>query len=352
MLAEIAVATLISAFHELDAMCARDNGRMWGMSLCGPTVFVEPQTRHYVARRDDKIREGAWPASMPIANTSVDWDGDRWTMVLLPLPSDPYQRRVLLAHESFHRIQPKLGLVRQEVSNAHLDTLDGRYLMQLEWRALAAALGGDHKALADAMAFRERRRERFPRAAAEEDALEINEGLAEYTGTVFAEPVLSKRIPHLIEALREAEKTPTFSRSFAYASGPAWGALREMGYGDAKYGGAELRARERDRDERKQAMLRDFRARFIDGAVLKLPLHKMQFEMDPNKAQPFEPYGTIYPTLTLRDDWGQIVVKAGGALIASDWTRLTVPHQPPDNYTLTLNDGWNIEGDTVVKKDR
>ena len=77
MLAEIAVATVISAFHELDAMCARDNGRMWGMSLCGPTVFVEPQTRHFVARRDDKIREGAWPASMPIANTSVDWDGDR-----------------------------------------------------------------------------------------------------------------------------------------------------------------------------------------------------------------------------------------------------------------------------------
>ena len=51
MLAAIAIATLMTAFHELDAMCARDNGRMWGVSICGPTVFVEPQTRHFVARQ-------------------------------------------------------------------------------------------------------------------------------------------------------------------------------------------------------------------------------------------------------------------------------------------------------------
>src|SRR2546430_5172044 len=279
MLAAIAVATLMTAFHELDAMCARDNARMWGVSICGPTVFVEPQSRHFVARRDGKITEGTLPQSIAIANTAVDWQDQHWTMVVLPLPADPYARRVLLAHESFHRIQPKLGLVAKEVSNAHLDTVEGRYLMQLEWRALAAALGGDRKAVSDALAFREKRREMFPNAAAEEDALERNEGLAEYTGTAFAEPSLPKRIPHLIEALRQAEKTPTFSRSFAYATGPAWGALREMGYGDAKYGAAELLTAERSRDTKKQATLRDLRGRFIDGRVLTLPLHKMQFEM-------------------------------------------------------------------------
>jgi hypothetical protein len=77
-----------------------------------------------------------------MANTAIDWQGDRWAMVMLPLPEDAYTRRVLLAHESFHRIQPKLGLTSKEVANAHLDTVEGRYLMQLEWRALAAALGG------------------------------------------------------------------------------------------------------------------------------------------------------------------------------------------------------------------
>lgn len=348
MLTAIALATVMNAFHELDEMCARDNGRMWGVSVCGPTVFVDPQTRHFVARRNDEVTEGTLPRTIGIANTAVDWQGDRWTMVLLPLPADPYARRVLLAHESFHRFQPKLGLVAKEVPNAHLDTVEGRYLMQLEWRALAAALGGDRKALSDALAFREKRRETFPNAAAEEEVLERNEGLAEYTGTAFAEPSLAKRVPHLIEALRQAEKTPTFSRSFAYCTGPAWGALREMGYGESKFGAPELLAAERARDEKRQAMLRDLRARFIDGRVLTLPLHKMQFEMDPNRAQPLEPYGTVYPTLTLRDDWGTIVVKGGGALISADWLRLTVPLGA--NYVLTLNDGWEIRGDAVARR--
>ena len=349
MLLAIAIATLMSAFHELDEMCAQDDGKMWGVSLCGPTVFVEPQTRHFVARRGSEVTEGTMPASIGLANTAVEWQGDRWTMVMLPLPVDAYARRVLLAHESFHRIQPKLGLVTKEVANAHLDTIQGRYLMQMEWRALAAALGGDRKALSDALAFREKRREMFPNAAAEEDALEKNEGVAEYTGTAFAEPSLSKRVPHLIEALRDAEKKATFTRSFAYATGPAWGALREMGYGEAKYGAAELMAAERARDQKKQALLRDLRARFIEGRVLTLPLHNMQFEMDPNKAQPFESYGTVYPTLTLRDDWGQIVVKSGGALISSDWLQLKVPREPAENYTLSLNPDWKVEGDSVVK---
>src|SRR5690349_21013619 len=36
------------AFRELDEMCARDAGRMWGVSLCGPTLLVDPKTRNIV----------------------------------------------------------------------------------------------------------------------------------------------------------------------------------------------------------------------------------------------------------------------------------------------------------------
>src|SRR5438128_1315811 len=284
MLAGIAAAALLSAFRELEQMCARDHGRMWGTSLCGPTMFVDPQTREITA--NEPVPASTLPKSIGIANTSVEWGGKRWTMIMLPLPDDAYDRRVLLAHESFHRIQPKLGLfIGQEGGNAHLDTLEGRYWLQLEWRALAAALRGDRDALSDALAFRAKRRSLFPNAAEEERALEFREGLAEYTGTAFAEPSLRKRIPHLLGALREAEKKPSFVRSFAYASGPAWGAILEMRHRpptddpsvlwraphSEKYGGAELLAAERAREEKKQAMLREFRARFVDGPVLVLP---------------------------------------------------------------------------------
>jgi len=343
---------LEAAFRELDEMCARDNARMWGKSLCGPTLLVDPATREVTANQETP--EPVLPKSIGIANTSVDWDGKLWTMVMLPLPQEDYSRRVLLAHESFHRIQKGLGLnAGQEGGNEHLDTVDGRVWMQMEWRALAAALQGDKSALDDALAFRAKRQSLFQKAAEEERALMTSEGLAEYTGTAFAEPSLSKRIPHLVAMLHDAETRPTFTRSFAYASGPAWGALLEMhelkptddvarlGTPSAqpnleKYGYSALLASEKSRDDKKQAMLRDFRARFVDGPTLVLPLHKFSFEMDPNATIPFEPYGTIYPTLTLRDAWGTIVVRSGGALISSDWTRLVVPYPAKDDYVLTL----------------
>jgi hypothetical protein len=382
MIAAIALSASLTqmAFHELDRMCASDRGRMWGVTLCGPTMFVDRQTREVVANR--LAPSTALPKSIGIANTSVDWNGQRWTMVVLPLPADSYARRVLLIHESFHRIEESIGFGGgREGGNAHLDSVEGRYLMQLEWRALAAALRGDRAALQDALAFRAQRRQLFPPAAAEERALEMHEGLAEYTGTAFAEPSLRRRVPHLIAALRDAEKTPTFVRSFAYTTGPAWGALLEMrdrhwtrhlrpshdlaeliGHavdGDIekraeRYGGPALVASERAREEKRLAMLRGFRARFIDGPVLVLPLHKMSFEMNPDEAQPFESFGTVYPTITLRDDWGSIVVTRGGALIAADWLHLIVP-AARDDYELALNPGWSIvsggrAGDFTIDK--
>jgi hypothetical protein len=370
-------------FDELRAMCARDAGRMWGISICGPTMIVDRQTRAVVANE-------AAPATLPkeigIANTAVDWNGKRWTMIVGPLPEDAFARRMLLAHESFHSIQQKIGFPVAGPANTHLDSIEGRYWLQLEWRALAKALRGDRQAVRDALSFRAKRRSQLPSAAKDERELEMHEGLAEYTGAAFAEPDIAKRAPHLIDKLRDAETTPTFVRSFAYASGPAWGTLIEMkrprwtraakssddlgnlaadawhvaaaSDADARaasYDGAKLLASEQERDSRKQAMLRDFRARFIDGAHLTIPLKNMSFEFDPNAAQPFEALGTVYPTLTARDDWGTIVVHQGGALIGSDWMSIVVPAETHDDYTLTLNDGWRIvpgarSGDVTLTK--
>ena len=307
-------------------------------------------------------------------------------MVVGPLPDDAFARKMLLAHESFHRVQAKIGFPATGPANTHLDSIEGRYWLQLEWRALAKALRGDRQALRDALTFRAKRRALIASAAEDERELEMHEGLAEYTGAAFAEPDIAKRAPHLIDKLSDAETTPTFVRSFAYASGPAWGTLIEMkrprwtraakasddlgnlaaaawhiaagsdAYARAPaYGGAQLLTAERERDARKQAMLHEFRARFVEGAHLTIPLKNMSFEFDPNKSQPFENFGTVYPTLTARDDWGSIVVHKGGAMISSDWTSIIVSAEARDDYTLTLNDGWSIvpsarAGDVTLMK--
>ena len=52
----------------------------------------------------------------------------------------PRHRREFMLHELFHRIQPDLGLITLSGQNAHLDTVEGRVWLRLEWRALARAL--------------------------------------------------------------------------------------------------------------------------------------------------------------------------------------------------------------------
>src|SRR5580765_9087138 len=97
---------------------------------------------------------------------------------MLPEKDADVRQQVML-HGLFHRIQPELGFWTgtDDGFNEHLDTLEGRVWMQLEWRALRRALassGSDRaEAIADALAFRRARRRLFPGAADNERCDEI-----------------------------------------------------------------------------------------------------------------------------------------------------------------------------------
>ena len=366
---ETTVAKL--AMIDLDSMCAADKEKLWGRSLCGPLVIADPKTREAVQLVDGKVTATRVPESVPIANTAVEWEGRQWTMLMSPLPEDRTARRVLLAHESFHRIQKDLGFPATAPANTHLDSAEARTLLRLEWRALARALQTREKeAVADALGFRAQRRALTAGAAEDERLLEMHEGIAEHTGWAMAVPRLRDRTSHVVKKLGEGEKGNSFVRSFAYVSGPAWGALIETrdprwtrtvkpsdDLGDvakrvwkiertvadaAKYGGDAIRTEEEERAVRRREVLAKMRARYTDGPVLRLPLRNMQITFDPNKLQPLDDLGTEYATLEITDVWGKIVV-TGGALVTSDWTRLIVPANG-DGYALTLNSGWQVVG--------
>ena len=158
-------------FQAAQELCVADGGRFWGISLCGPIMFSDPQSRRVVANQMDAegvLKEvngvfiGTLPVSLNISSTPTQWSGVLWTQIIWPLPDDVRRRDTLLAHELFHRIQSRVPIPpQQESANAQLDTLDGRYLMQLEWRALAAALRCEtppacRQAVSDALVFRVR----------------------------------------------------------------------------------------------------------------------------------------------------------------------------------------------------
>jgi hypothetical protein len=355
-------------------------------------------------REEDGVWTGTLSEEINPANTAVDWAGLRWTMVVWPPPTIPHARNRLLLHELFHRIQEDVGLAAENPPNAHLDARDGRIWMRLEMRALAEALTNRGSArtasIRDALDFRARRRSLYPDAAAEEDALERNEGMAEYTGLVLSGLPSEILADRAAVDLERREASESLSRSFAYATGPAYGVLLdesgkpwreeliggatlgdllEAAYGTeapgpvegriARYNGERIIAVETGREEERLAREADLRARFVDGPVLRLaPGAEFSFSFDPNDAVNLEgAAGTVYGSTRVTDVWGILEVDSGGAMFLRNaegrFTGVVVPVSsagpgPPtsgEGWRLDLAEGWELApgdraGDWVVRQ--
>jgi hypothetical protein len=207
-------------FKEVQTLCERDGGRLWGVSLCGPVVIGDMRTQSFATSQP--APEGPRPRLVGLMNAPVEWGGATrgayiWDFVANETPRG---RRELFLHELFHRVQPQLGLTVPALANEHLDAVDGRYWLRLEWRALARALreSGEQRetAVRDALAFRQARRALYPGSAETERSAEIAVGLAQYTGTVVAAPSAAEATASALDQLAAAEKQESFVRT----SGP------------------------------------------------------------------------------------------------------------------------------------
>lgn len=386
-----------AAFATAREVSDRDAGRTWGMPVCGPILFADPATREVVANRADAegrltprpavgasaspvVWGGTLPPELPIANTAVDWAGVRFTMVMWPLPGETRRRAQLLAHECYHRIQPALGLPANDAMNGHLDGRDGRTWLLLEWRALERALmetgPARRQALTDALRFRAHRRSLLTAASAPENRLEMNEGLAEYTGVRLANTEAADRRATAIYLLRDGPGRASLVRSFAYVSGPAYGLLLDetgvawrkglkpdsdlgalaarvyglpasppgAGVAAARYGGEALVAAEALRARKHEERLAAARRLHVEGPVVVLPVGgTFSFGFNPNDLLPLDGTSTVYPSLHASDDWG--VLDGSGMLVreAGAVTRVVVPGPATlDGATLT-GSGWKLE---------
>ena len=182
------------AFTELKETLDKEAGKLWNYKLDGPVLLIDKKTRIIIANEQDGIGElikqgdyyaGIFPENINFANSATDWNGKRWTMHTLPLAESKKERLSNLIHESFHRIQPFIGFDSlNETQSAHLDTREGRIYLKLELEALKEALNSDkpENHINNALLFRQYRHQLFPEAEISENSLEINEGMAEYTG--------------------------------------------------------------------------------------------------------------------------------------------------------------------------
>jgi len=381
----------------LDAQTAStvDHGALWGKELYGPMLFIDPETHAVVANQADRegklqlragVYEGKLPPEVAPANTAIHWAGMDWTMVEWPLPQFRQGRVRLLMHECYHRIQSAIGLPGADASPSHLDTAQGRIWMQIEWRALEHAmwLAGParRQAIADALYFRAFRQSLFPATAGQEKALEMNEGLAEYTGMKLSTASPEEFAMMEDGALREApSRHPNFVRSFAYVSGPAYGWLldaagtswraglkpqSDMGALLARayhielpaasepeavrraqaYDGGEVIGLEAERERDRQERWARAHQRYIAGPVLILPADaEISYGFDPNQVVSVDESSTVYEGGQVSDTWG-VLRAAGGFLIvrgAKGVLRVQVP-APADTRERPLKgEGWTLE---------
>lgn len=390
-------ATAIGALREFDDAC-RSVETIWTVELCGAVVLVDRETRLAVANRHDPEgrflrRDGAfvgeWPEGMVVANTAVDWGGTMWAVVLLPLPGDGFTRLQLLAHESFHRIQPELGLERSDPAAAHLDEEEGRVWLRLELRALARALAGEgaeaREAALDALLFRRLRHGAIAGAAEVERKLEGHEGLAEYTGVRFALDAVGADWDELARTVGAFERRSSYVRSLGYGTGPALGLLldryepgwrrdvgsapdlahrlavalaapeadptvaprRELAERRARaYGYEAVRAEEAERASRRRADQARYRATLVEGPVLVIEGGELGLVFNPNTIVPLGDEGNVYPGATLTGPWGRLTIQEGAVLVSPDWTRAriaTPEHGDPAPDGKIHGPGWVLE---------
>ena len=401
-------------FRQLKQTSDRDAARTWGEALYGPIMFVDPRSSSVVANQadlehklvfQDGVFVGTLPSEINPANTAFDWAGVHWTMVMWPVSEFRQSRERLLLHECFHRLQEKLGLPARDAVNSHLDTLNGRIWIQMEWRALERALrvtGADRNAaIRDALLFRSYRRSLFADSAVNENALEINEGLAEYTGVKLSSADVLETAVRANIILRQARNNPTFARSFAYISGPAYGALLDLSgrpwrtglkpssdFGEllqqhyrirvraseaaaraaiSRYEGDEIVTIETQQDQKRQQQISEARKKFLDGPVLILSLSSdVRYSYDPNNVIGIDASNTVYPTMRLVDEWGVLTVSDGAWLERATSGHLLRARLPApadlsarplkgEGWSLELSSGWEVvagerSGDVKIVK--
>lgn len=374
-------------FDEATKLCERDAGRLWGVSLCGPMVIFDQRTRTRATSQPEP--EGPPPRFPGFADGPVMWGGTRWFAFPLPLlaNSDADTRQQNMLHGLFHRIQPELGLMGgdSDGANEHLDTLEGRVWMRLEWRALRRAIessGSEQaQAIADALAFRRERRRLFPGAAENERREEIREGLASYTGIAAWANSPADAHRAAVAALAGGESQTSFVGNFEAASGPAYGVLLDdlmpewrgrlrggapdlgdllaaatkttptpdLAVAAARYDGAALRTTEEARDRAQQVRVAELRRRFVDGPVLTMPAAGSGTS-DTTGSVGIQGIGTVlFRNFTLSAQWGRLNAN-NGVLRSADGNTLSVPVTGApegttihgDGWTATLNSGWVV----------
>jgi hypothetical protein len=109
-----------------------------------------------------------------------------------------------------------------------------------------------------------------------------------------------------------------------------------------RYGLPTIESEETRREERIKQLTLDYKAKFIEQPHLEIRLEKMSVSFDPRNIMPIEGYGAVYPTMRVSDNWGILTV-SDGALLGTNWDKITLSEPTLINKNSVTGDGWTID---------
>jgi len=386
-------------FKEIEEICNRDSGKLWGQNLYGPIMFVERVTRRIVANQHDNegllkskegVYAGVYPKELILSNAPVKFGGLQFAMVPLPEEEVDYRLKTRAIHSLFHRFQENKGIIPSPYNTINMDEKEARLWIKLEWKALRKAInsqGEDRQlALRDALIFRGSNRELYHKYATDENRFETFEGLATFTYTLFCTNSPEEFKSRLFENLDRIYAMQSYARSYGIIHGALYASLLyDKGYDLKKIntdnfdlGNAvkelyhidlpsicrdvagslavnyEIEAINKEEEKRdadiKESIHRQI-STFTEKPVVFLELESPYFDFEPEDIHPLDTLGTLYNSIRVSDNWGKLTVDKGGCLVSNNlkFIRITAKafkadknHISGEGWHLILNNDWEL----------
>jgi len=363
----------------------QETRELWNVSLNAPIIIINHMENkmYFTAIENGEVqtmKEEPWNNKVPLANSVFEYDGKRYVIVIHAafMNNSCVGRINLLAHEIFHLHQNSLGIQNVMSTNYYMDEIQGRALLQIEMKALQQALDGDLQSLHNALYIRAYRQSLYP--GNNEDLYELNEGLAEYTGTKLSTDDLHQ----YVKSRLNYNINSGYTNSFAYATGAAYAAIldglypqwrydKDLGNGmiflikksnpqyditvDKSYLNNLLGKYNHDKimaDEKEEIMSFGDIASF--EALLKPETSKLtiinngiNFSYNPNDRVIALNNAVLLRNITIMGEWGRIIAKSGIVRL-NNWTafyllppkEITANIVKGDDYEIHLNNGWKV----------
>ncbi|MCE5345471.1 MAG: hypothetical protein LLG13_04170 [Bacteroidales bacterium] len=379
-------------FKSVEAICVRDNGKLWGKNLYGPLMFVDRPSRKIFANQPDnagllKKKEGVYtgfyPKELLLNATPVEFGGITYALTPLPVDEVPYNINIAAIHSLFHRFQKFKGIASHGYITNNMDERDARLWLKLEWKALRKAINskGDERNLfiRDALIFREANRELYSKYADDANRFENYEGLTTFTYTLLCTYSYEELKTRLFEILDKVYSMRSYSESYGFIHGALYASLLyDSGFdfkniqtdtfdlGNAVKEAYKIELPEICRDvagslavnynidiinQEEEQRISDISKRlhtqtniFTERPVVFIELISPSFGFEPEDIQPLDTLGTLYKSIRVADNWGKLVVNDGsGCLVSNNYKSLRITAKGyKEEKNQIRGEGWEL----------